>query len=55
MVNFRVDNLDALLVKLASEQVSIDPDRMDFSYKRFEWIHDPEGNRVELREPSKAS
>src|ERR1700739_1440435 len=52
MVNFRVDNLDELLAKLASEQVSIDPNRMDFSYGRFAWIHDPEGNRVELWEPA---
>ena len=54
MVNFRVDNLDELLAKLASEQVPIDPNRMDFSYGRFAWIHDPEGNRVELWEPAKA-
>lgn len=53
MVNFRVDNLDELLVKLALEQVSIDPNRMEFAYGRFAWIHDPEGNRVELWEPSK--
>jgi predicted enzyme related to lactoylglutathione lyase len=55
MVNFRVDNLDELLEKLSAERVSIDPDRMDFSYGRFAWIHDPEGNRVELWEPAKAS
>jgi predicted enzyme related to lactoylglutathione lyase len=55
MVNFRVDNLDELLAKLASEQVSIDPDRMDLSYGRFAWIHDLEGNRVELWEPAQAS
>jgi predicted enzyme related to lactoylglutathione lyase len=55
MVNFRVDNLDELLAKLAAEQVSIDSNRMDFAYGRFAWIHDPEGNRVELWEPAKAS
>ncbi len=54
MINFRVDNLDELLAQLALEQVSIDPNRMDFSYGRFAWIRDPEGNRVELWEPAEA-
>jgi predicted enzyme related to lactoylglutathione lyase len=53
MVNFRVDNLDELLAQLAEAKVIIDPNRMDFSYGRFAWIQDPEGNRVELWEPTK--
>jgi len=48
MVNFRVDDLDALLRKLADAGVRIDPKRDDASYGRFAWIWDPEGNRVEL-------
>jgi predicted enzyme related to lactoylglutathione lyase len=51
MVNFRVDNLDELLKQLAEAGVRIDPNREDFSYGRFAWIWDPEGNRVELWEP----
>jgi predicted enzyme related to lactoylglutathione lyase len=54
MVNFRVDDLDQLLVQLAAAEVRIDPKREDYSYGRFAWIWDPEGNRVELWEPVKA-
>jgi predicted enzyme related to lactoylglutathione lyase len=53
MVNFRVDDLDKLLERLAAASVVIDPNRMEFSYGRFAWIEDPEGNRVELWEPAK--
>jgi predicted enzyme related to lactoylglutathione lyase len=51
MVNFRVDNLEALLEKLAAAGVRIDPKREDYGYGKFGWIWDPEGNRVELWEP----
>ena len=51
MINFRVDDLDALLEALATAGVRIDPKRDDYSYGRFAWIWDPEGNRVELWEP----
>ncbi len=50
MVNFRVDDLDQLLVQLAAAGVRIDPKREDHAYGRFAWIWDPEGNRVELWE-----
>jgi predicted enzyme related to lactoylglutathione lyase len=52
MVNFRVDKLDDLLGQLATAGVRIDPRREDYSYGRFAWIWDPEGNRVELWEPA---
>lgn len=51
MVNFRVDDLDGLLVNLTAAGVRIDPHRDDFDYGRFAWIWDPEGNRVELWQP----
>lgn len=52
MVNFRVDDLDALLAQLTSAGVRVDPKREDHSYGRFAWIWDAEGNRVELWEPA---
>jgi predicted enzyme related to lactoylglutathione lyase len=52
MINFRVDDLDALLKQLAEAGVRIDPKREDAPYGRFAWIWDPEGNRVELWQPA---
>ena len=51
MVNYRVDDLDALLIQLEAAGVSIDPKRDNQSYGRFAWITDPEGNRLELWQP----
>jgi predicted enzyme related to lactoylglutathione lyase len=51
MINYRVDDLDALLAALKQEGVEIDPHREDYDYGRFAWIMDPEGNRIELWEP----
>ena len=51
MLNFRVDDLDALLAELATKGVWIDPKRQDEENGRFAWIKDGEGNRVELWEP----
>ena len=54
MVNFRVDDLDALLAQLAEAGARIDPKRDDHEYGKFAWIWDPEGNRVELWQPPTA-
>jgi len=54
MINYRVEDLDALLDTLRAEGVEIDPKREDYDYGRFAWIMDPEGNKVELWEPPKA-
>jgi predicted enzyme related to lactoylglutathione lyase len=53
MMNFRVDDLDALLAALKRAKVKVDPHREDYDYGRFAWIVDPEGNRIELWEPPK--
>src|SRR5688500_3848767 len=55
MMNFRVDDLDALLEQLRAAGVTIDEKREDCEYGRFAWIMDPEGNRIELWEPPKGS
>ncbi len=51
MLNYRVDDLDALLEKMKADGVSIDPKRDSASYGKFAWIYDPEGNKIELWEP----
>lgn len=51
MVNFRIDDLDALVDQLTRAGVPVDPHRESHEYGKFAWIQDPEGNRVELWEP----
>jgi predicted enzyme related to lactoylglutathione lyase len=51
MVNFRVDDLHALLAMLRGAGVQVDARVEESEYGRFGWIMDPEGNRVELWEP----
>ena len=53
MVNYRVDDLDALLEELKKSGIEIDPHREDYDCGRFAWITDPDGNRIELWEPPK--
>lgn len=53
MMNYRVDDLDALLTALEQEGVETDPKRESYEYGKFAWISDPEGNRIELWEPPK--
>ncbi|MBV1776131.1 VOC family protein [Burkholderiaceae bacterium DAT-1] len=51
MINYRVDNLHALLEVLRSEGVQVE-DKIDESeYGKFGWVIDPEGNKIELWEP----
>ena len=54
MVNYIVDDMDALLDRLKQEGVKIDPKRMDESYGRFAWIYDLDGNKIELWQPPSA-
>jgi len=51
MINYRVDDLDGLLAQLAASGIAANPQREDYSYGRFAWITDPEGNRLELWQP----
>jgi predicted enzyme related to lactoylglutathione lyase len=52
MVNYRVADLHALLSALRVEGCNV-LDKVDESdYGKFGWVMDPEGNKVELWEPS---
>lgn len=55
MQNFRVENLEYLLEKLASEGVTIVGEVASYDYGKFCWILDPEGNKIELWEPIDAA
>ena len=52
MINLQVDDLDKLLEQLAAAGVPVDPKRENADYGKFGWITDPEGNRVELWQPT---
>ena len=51
MINYRVDDLDALLANLKSAGVTIHSGPESHENGKFAWIIDPEGNKVELWEP----
>ncbi len=52
MINYRFADLDGLLAALREAGVSVDDNVADYDYGRFAWIMDPEGNRIELWEPT---
>lgn len=52
MLNYRVANLDRLLADLQKEGVVILGIPESFSYGKFAWILDLDGNKIELWEPN---
>ena len=51
MINYRVDDLHALVKVLKEEGCNV-LDKIDESeYGKFAWVIDPEGNKVELWQP----
>ena len=51
MVNYRVDDLAALLQALRAEGCTVLDESDDSEYGKFGWVIDPEGNKVELWQP----
>lgn len=51
MVNYRVEDLDALLQLLRDEGCNVLEKADDSEYGKFGWVIDPEGNKVELWQP----
>ena len=51
MINYRVDDLDALLAQLRAAGVATDDDTFEDMNGRFGHCWDPEGNRVQLWQP----
>jgi predicted enzyme related to lactoylglutathione lyase len=52
MINFRVADLEALLVQLRTEGVTITDSLETYDYGKFVHIMDIEGNKIELWEPN---
>lgn len=51
MINYRVDDLDALLGQLRAAGVAIVQGPESAENGRFAWILDPDENKIELWEP----
>ena len=51
MVNYRVDDLHAVVAALKAEGCNVLDKIDDSEYGKFAWVIDPEGNKVELWEP----
>ena len=52
MLNYRVDDLDAMLVQLRAAGVPVEEQVEELEYGRFGRATDPDGNRFELWEPA---
>jgi predicted enzyme related to lactoylglutathione lyase len=51
MVNYRVEDLAALLKALRDEGCQVLEKTDDSEYGKFGWVMDPEGNKLELWQP----
>ncbi len=52
MINYRVENLEALVEEVKKEGVTILDNIESYDYGKFVHILDAEGNKVELWEPA---
>jgi len=52
MINYRVENIAALVDELKKENVTIIDEIVTYDYGKFVHILDPEGNIIELWEPT---
>ena len=53
MVNYRVDDLDGIVARLAENGVPLFKGPEVDDNGKFAWVIDPDGNKVELWEPAK--
>jgi catechol 2,3-dioxygenase-like lactoylglutathione lyase family enzyme len=51
MINYRVEDLYALLADLRAEGCKVDDKVEESEFGKFGWVLDPEGNKVELWQP----
>jgi len=52
MINFRVEDLEAMVSQLRSAGITVEVDPERYPNGRFARLHDPEGNPVELWQPT---
>ena len=50
-INFRVDDLDAMVAQLRGAGIEVEVDPEPYPNGRFAQLHDPEGNAIQLWQP----
>lgn len=50
VINFRVENLDAMVKQLAGAGIEVETDPQEYPNGRFAFLNDPEGNPIQLWE-----
>ena len=55
MINYRVEDLHALVAALRAEGCNVLDKIEESEYGKFAWVLDPEGNKVELWQPPPGS
>lgn len=51
MINFRVDDLEAMIERMKASGLEVVGDIESYDYGKFAWVMDPNGNKIELWEP----
>jgi catechol 2,3-dioxygenase-like lactoylglutathione lyase family enzyme len=51
MINYRVEDLHAVLAALRAEGVEVEAKVEESEYGKFGWVMDPDGNKLELWQP----
>ena len=54
MINFAVDDMDAILARLTAKGVSILKRDDKDAFGRFAWLLDPDGTKIELWQPKRS-
>ncbi len=54
MINFAVDDMDAILARVAAKGVHVLKRDDNDPFGRFAWIQDPDGTKIELWQPKKS-
>ena len=54
-INYRVKNMEEILSHLKSKGVAIEKTAEYPAYGNFAWLKDPDGNKIELWEPSEST
>lgn len=55
MINFRVRDLNAISAELSASGIDINIDPQSYPNGRFAQLHDPEGNPIELWQPTEGN